>query len=110
MTVLKHDCFYIISHLPNVLIRSGHEQHYNKSAAQQTATIFLTSKRAAQNKHFNFFFLISEAQHNFRNKLFDSVEAQLNSTFAERHFDTKSKSNLTSTIKITRHNKINTRK
>ena len=35
--------------------------------------------------------LISEAQRNFRNELFDSVEAQRNSTIAERHFRIKLK-------------------
>ena len=36
-------------------------------------------------------FLISEARRNFRNKLFNSVEAQRNSAIAERHFCTKLK-------------------
>ena len=47
--------------------------------------------------------LISKAQHNFYNEVFDSVEALPNSAIAERHFDTKSRRNLTSPIKITRH-------
>ena len=42
-----------------------------------------------QRKMRNFIFLISEAQCNFRNELFDSVEAQRNSAIAERHFRTK---------------------
>ena len=41
---------------------------------------------------------------NFRNELFDSVEAQRNSAIAERYFRTKLKRNLTSTIKISQHN------
>ena len=35
------------------------------------------------------FFSISEMQHNFRNELFNSVEAQRNFAIAERHFHTK---------------------
>ena len=49
-------------------------------------------------------FLISEAQRNFRNELFDSVEAQRNSAIAECHFRTKWKRNLTSAIEISQHN------
>ena len=37
----------------------------------------------------NLIFLISEAQRNFRNEFFDSVEAQRNSAIAEWHFRTK---------------------
>ena len=48
----------------------------------------------------NLSFLISEAQRNFHNELFDSVEAQRNSAIAERHFRTKLKRNLTSAIEI----------
>ena len=51
----------------------------------------------------NLIFLISEAQRNFRNELFDSIEAQRNSAIAERHFRTKLKRNLTSTIEISQH-------
>ena len=54
----------------------------------------------------NLFFLISEAHRNFRDKLFDSVEAQRNSTIAERHFRTKLKRNLTFAIEISQHNAI----
>ena len=66
---------------------------------QQSATIFLTSKSGAQNVQFNF--LISEALRNFRNELFDAVEAQCNSAIAQRQFHTKLKRNLTSAIEIT---------
>ena len=52
----------------------------------------------------NLIFLLSEAQRNFRNELFDSVEAQRNSAIAERHFRTKLKRNLTSAIEISQHN------
>ena len=52
----------------------------------------------------NLIFLLSEAQRNFRNDLFDSVEAQRNSTIGERYFRTKLKRNLTSTIEISQHN------
>ena len=52
----------------------------------------------------NLLFLISEAQRNFRNELFDSVEAQHNFAIAERHFRTKLKRNLTSAIEIAQHN------
>ena len=48
----------------------------------------------------NLIILISEAQRNFRNELFDSVEAQRNSAIAERHFRTKLKRNLTSQSKF----------
>ena len=64
--------------------------------------IFLTSKSAAQNAQF--IFLISEAQRNFRNKLFDSVITQRNSAITERHFRAKLKRNLTSAIEILQHN------
>ena len=49
-------------------------------------------------------FLISKAQRNFLNKLYDSVEVQRNSAIAERHFRTKLKRNLTSAIEIAQHN------
>ena len=49
-------------------------------------------------------FLISEAQRNFHNELFDSVEAQRDSAIAERHFRTKLKRNLPSAIEILLHN------
>ena len=52
----------------------------------------------------NLIFLLSEAQRNFRNELFDSVEAQRNSAIAERYFRTKLKRNLTSAIEISQHN------
>ena len=51
----------------------------------------------------NLIFLISEAQRNFRNELFDSVEAQSSSAIAERHFCTKLKCNLTFAIEILQH-------
>ena len=54
----------------------------------------------AQGKMRDLIFLFSEAQRNFRNKLFDSVEAQRNSAIAERYFRTKLKRNLTSAIGI----------
>ena len=49
-------------------------------------------------------FLISEAQRNFHNELFDSVEAQRNSAITEPHFRTKLKGNLISTVEISQHN------
>ena len=52
----------------------------------------------------NLFFLISEAQRNFLNELFDSVEAQRNSAIAERHFRTKLKHNLISANEISQDN------
>ena len=55
----------------------------------------------------NIIFLLSEAQRNFRNELFDSVEAQRNSAIAERHFCTKLKRKPTSAIEISQHN-VNT--
>ena len=48
----------------------------------------------------NFIFLISEVQRNFRNELFDSVEAQCNSAIAERNFHTKLERIPTSAIEI----------
>ena len=54
----------------------------------------------AQRKMRNLIFLLSEAQCNFRNELFDSVKAQRNSAIVERYFRTKLKRNLTSTIEI----------
>ena len=50
------------------------------------------------------FFLISEAQRNFRNKFFNSVEAHRNSAIAERHFCTKLERNLASAIETSQHN------
>ena len=58
----------------------------------------------AQRKMRNLIFLIYEVQRNFRNDLFDSVEAQRNSAIAERHYCTKLKRNLTSTIEISQQN------
>ena len=55
----------------------------------------------------NLIFVISETQPNFRNGLFNSVEAQRNSAIAERHFCTQLKRNLTSAIEISQHN-VNT--
>ena len=52
----------------------------------------------------NLIFLVSEAQCNFRNELFDSVDVQRNSAIAEQHFRTKLKRNLTSAIEILHHN------
>ena len=54
----------------------------------------------------NLFFLIFEALRNFRNELFDSVEAQRNFVIAERHFCSKQKRNPTSAIEILQHNAI----
>ena len=58
----------------------------------------------AELKIHNLIFLISEAQRNFRNELFDLVEAQGNSAIAERHFRTKLKRNLTFAIAISSQN------
>ena len=52
----------------------------------------------------NSIFLISEAQRNFRNELFDSVEAQRNSAIVERRFRTMLKRNLTPAIKVSLKN------
>ena len=52
----------------------------------------------------NLIFLIFEAQRNFRNDLYDSVEVQHNFAITERHFCTKLKRNLTSAIEISQHN------
>ena len=57
----------------------------------------------AQRKMRILIFLISEAQRNFCNEVFDSVEVQRNSVIAERHFRTKLKRNLTFAIEISRH-------
>ena len=51
-----------------------------------------------------FKFSISEAQHNFRNKLFDSVEAQRNFAMVERDFGNKLKRLLISAIEISQNN------
>ena len=58
----------------------------------------------AQRKMRNLIFLLSEAQCNFRNELFDSVEVQRNSAIVERRFRAKLKRNLTSAIEISQHN------
>ena len=73
-----------------------------KSAAQQSATIFSTSKSAAQN--LQLIFIVSEAQRNFRYELFDSVKAQHNTAIVKRHFRTNLKRNITSAIEIWQHN------
>ena len=52
----------------------------------------------------NLIFLISKAQRNFRNELFDSIEAQSNFAIAEWHFRSKLKLNLTYAIEISQHN------
>ena len=52
----------------------------------------------------NLIVLISEAQRNFRNELYDPVEAQRNSAIAERHFRTKLKRNLISANEISHQN------
>ena len=57
-----------------------------------------------QRKIRNLNFWISEAQHNFRSELFNSVAAQRNSTIAQWNFFTKLKRNLTSAIEISQHN------
>ena len=51
----------------------------------------------------NLIFSVSEAQRNFRNGLFDSVEAQRNSAIAKVHFRTKLKRNLTCATEIPQH-------
>ena len=66
------------------------------SKAQKSTMIFSTIKSAAQNAPFSF--LISEAQRNFRNKFFDSVEEHCNIAIVEPHFCTKLKRNLASAI------------
>ena len=58
----------------------------------------------AQRKMRNLIVLTSEAQRNFRNELFDSVEVQCSSAIAERHFCTKLKRNVTSAIEISQNN------
>ena len=50
------------------------------------------------------FFLISEAQHNFRIKFFHLVEPHRNFAIAERHFRTKIKRNLAYAIESSQHN------
>ena len=52
----------------------------------------------------NLIFLFSKAQRYFRNELFNLVEAQCNCAISERDFRTKSKRNLTSAIKLRKHN------
>ena len=52
----------------------------------------------------NLICLVSKAQRDFCNELFDSVTAQRNSAIAKWPFCTKSKSNLTSAIEISQHN------
>ena len=73
--LLKHDCLYIIGYLCNLSHRVGHE--YIIPKAQQS---FPTSKSAEKNAQL--IFLISEAQCNFCNKLFDAVEVNSNSRMA----------------------------
>ena len=51
----------------------------------------------------NLIFLLSEAQRNFRNEIFDSVEAQRNPAIVERYFRTKLKRYLTSATDISQH-------
>ena len=70
---------------------------------QQSATIFSTDLVKEQRKMCCLIFLISEAQCNFRNELFYSVEAQRNSAIAKRHFRAKLKRNLTFAIKFSQH-------
>ena len=51
----------------------------------------------------NSIFLYFEAQSNFRNKLFDSVEAQRNFAIAKQHFWTKLKRKLIFVIELSQH-------
>ena len=61
-------------------------------------------QQSSQSVKAQFNFLISEAQRNFRNELFASVEAQRNYAIAERHVLTKLQLNLTPAIEISQHN------
>ena len=72
---------------------------------QRWAQITLHQKRSAtkRNKAQRSFQPV-KAQRNFRNELFDSVEAQGNSAIAKRHFRTKLEWNLTSAYEISLHN------
>ena len=74
------------------------------SKAQRNKALRSSQPVKAQRKIRNLIFLISEAQCNFCNGLFDSVEAQRNSAIAEQHFCIKLKRNLTSAIEIPQHN------
>ena len=58
----------------------------------------------ARRKMSNFILLTSEAQRNFHNEVFHSIEVQPNSAIAEQRFRTKLKRNLTSAIEISQHN------
>ena len=56
----------------------------------------------------NLIFLIYDAQRNFGNEIFDSIEEQRNSVIAVRRFCTKLTSNLTSAIEISQQHNANT--
>ena len=75
-----------------------------KSEAQRNTAQRSFQPVKAQRKMRNLIFLIFEAHHNFRNKHFDLIEAQRNSSIAERHFRTKLKRNLTFASEISQHN------
>ena len=78
--------------------------HYELSEVGTNYIVSKAQRNKAQRKMRNLISLISKAQHNFRNELYDSVEAQRNSAIAERRFRTKLKRNLTSAIEISQHN------
>ena len=78
--------------------------HYELSEVGTNNIVSKAQRNKAQRKMLNLISLISKAQHNFRNELYDSVEAQRNSAIAERRFRTKLKRNLTSAIEFSQHN------
>ena len=104
---MQHVKLLRVTYLHEVLVpvRGGggvaHKALYQKRNAIKRND-FSTGKSAAQNARF--IFLISEAQRNFSNKLFNSVEAQRNSAITERSYRNKLKGNLTSAIEISQHN------
>ena len=107
MLISHRLAFYVVVIQPdNVLtVEVGRNNIIPKAQRNKAQRSFQPVK--AQRKTHNLIFSIFEEQTSFRNKLFDSVEAQRNSAIAEPQFRTKLKRNHTSAIEISQH-KANT--
>ena len=89
--------------IDNVLFTEvGTNNIISKAQRNKAKPSFQPVKAQRQMRHL--IFLISEAQLNFRNELFDSVEVQRNSATAERYFRTKLKRKLTFANEVSQHN------
>ena len=81
--------------------RGGHEQHFSKNAAQQSATTISTSKAQRKMRNLVFYFLKSSATS--ATKVFIQLKRNANVAVTELEFRTKSKRNLSFAIKYAKH-------